>query len=68
MQLLKSHGPKIWNFTAQAVLIQTQMIQKRSLKIKESSLSPKGPATKMKQEDIFLEGDEEKVSIFFKAD
>ena len=57
----------MWNFTAQAVLIPNTEDIKEILKDKESSLSPQGSATKMKPEDIFLESDEEKVSIFSKA-
>ena len=49
----KSHGPKMWNFTAQAVLIPNTEDIKEILKDKESSLSPKGSATKMKPKDIF---------------
>ena len=67
LQLFKSHGPKKWNFTAQAVLISNTEDIKEILKDKESSLSPQGSATKMKPEDIFLKSDEEKVSIFSEA-
>ena len=67
LRLFKLHGPKMWNFTAQAVLIPNTEDIKEILKDKKSSLSPQGSATKMKPEDIFLESDEEKVSIFSKA-
>ena len=67
LRLLKSHGPKMWNFTAQAVLIPNTEDINEVLKDKESSLCPQGSAAKMKPEDIFLESDEEKLSIFSKA-
>ena len=67
LRLLKSHGPKMWNFTAQAVLIPNTDDIKEVLNKKESCLSPQGSATDMKPEDIFLESNDEKVSIFSKA-
>jgi hypothetical protein len=57
----------MWNFTAQAVLIPNTDDIKEVLNKKESCLSPQGSATDMKPEDIFLESNDEKVSIFSKA-
>ena len=66
LRLSKSHGPTMWNFTGQAMLIPNVDDMEEILKNKECCLFPQGSATEMKAEDIFLEGDQEKTSLFSK--
>ena len=66
LRLSKSHGPTMWNFTGQAILIPSVDDMGEILKNKECCLFPQGSATEIKAEDIFLEGDQEKTSLFSK--
>ena len=64
LRLLKSAGPTMWNFTAQALFLPNVDGIRELFNEKKSCITPQGSAIDMEADDIFLENDEEKAKLF----